>query len=80
MNLQNVTFGPKYKQEMERRTKLQSHCEIRWSARAEPVFTCVSSFTEHGDLKTASYISGIMSFDFITILVAVEYILSGNIL
>ena len=58
---------------MERRTKLQSHCEIRWSARVESVFTCVSSFTEHGDLKTASYRSGIMSFDFVTILVVVEY-------
>ncbi|XP_052771191.1 52 kDa repressor of the inhibitor of the protein kinase-like [Mya arenaria] len=73
---------------MEKRTKLQSLCATRWAAMADALFTFVSAFTavesalnvlatEHGDTKAASYRSGILSFDFIVTLVAVEYILSG---
>ena len=74
--------------ETERRTKLQSLCEMRWAARAAALLTFRSAFTtvvsaledlwiNHGDTKAGMHRNAVLQFEFVVTLVAVEHVLSG---
>ncbi|WAR15872.1 hypothetical protein MAR_030466 [Mya arenaria] len=64
------------KQEMEKRTKISLSMQ-RVGLPGLTIYSPLNELTtRHGDTKAASYRSGILSFDFIDSLVAVDYILS----
>ncbi|XP_052809538.1 zinc finger MYM-type protein 1-like [Mya arenaria] len=76
------------REELERRTKLQSLCETRWAARSDALHTFLCSYrtvvtsveelaNNYGDSKAAGYNHSIQNFSFIVTLVAVEHVLSG---
>lgn len=65
--------------ELEKRTKLRTLCETRWSARADALFTFRSSFdivvdsltelAQNGDDKAHAHLRNILDFGFIISLV-----------
>ena len=72
---------------MNKRTKLQSLCETRWTSRANALYTFKSALTvvvtaleylaTDGDGKARSYAISIQKFDFIVTLVTVEHVLQS---
>ena len=76
-------------EQLDRRTKLRTLCETRWSSRADSLFTFLNAFPvvvsslevlkdEHDD-KAAQYIGAILTFDFIIALVVAEHLLSATV-
>lgn len=76
-------------QEMEKRTKLRTLCETRWSSRADALKTFKASFAvvvssldflkDDGDDKAGVRLSSILRFDFIIGLVVSQHILSSTV-
>lgn len=70
---------------MERRSKLTTLCETRWSARADSLFTFKSDFPvvvhaleylrDNRDEKAGTYLAAILKFEFWIALVVAEHIL-----
>ena len=68
------------REEMQRRSKLRTLCETRWSSRADSLFTFRAAFTvvvqaleeliEDGDAKARGHLCSIKQFDFIIALCA----------
>ena len=76
-------------EQLDRRTKLRTLCETRWSSRADSLFTFLNAFPvvvssfevskdDHDD-KAAQYIGVILRFDFIIALVVAEHLLSATV-
>lgn len=75
--------------ELEKRTKLRTLCETRWSARADALFTFRSSFdivvdsltelAHNGDDKAHAHLRNILDFGFIISLVAAEHVLQSTV-
>lgn len=71
--------------ELDKRTKLRSLCETRWSSRSDALFTfraalevvveTLGVLSEDGDTKARSYKSAVENFDFIVSLVSAEHVL-----
>ena len=77
------------KDQLERRTKLRTLCETRWSSRADSLYTFRTAFAvvvsaletlkaDHDD-KAAQCMNAILRFEFIVSLVVVEHILSSTV-
>jgi hypothetical protein len=76
-------------EEMERRSKLRTLCETRWSSRADSLFTFRTAFSvivsaletlkNDKDEKAGLYLTAILKFDFIVALVVAEHILSSTV-
>ena len=76
-------------EEMERRWKLRTLCETRWSSRADSLFTFRTAFSvvvsaletlkNDKDEKAGLYLTAILKFDFIVVLVVAEHILSSTV-
>ncbi|KAJ8317225.1 hypothetical protein KUTeg_005129 [Tegillarca granosa] len=77
------------KGEMDKRTKLRTLCETRWSSRADALHTFKSSFSvvvsslealqADGDEKASARLGAILRFDFIIALIITDHILSGTV-
>ena len=76
-------------EQLDRRTKLRTLCETRWSSRADSLLTFLNAFPvvvsplevlkdDHDD-KAAQYIGAILKFDFIIALVVAEHLLSATV-
>lgn len=75
--------------QMDRRTKLRTLCETRWSSRADLLFTFRSAFLvvvaaphsleDNKDDKATQYLVAIMRFKFIIALVVAEHVLSSTV-
>ena len=77
------------KDQLERRTKLRTLCETRWSSRADSLYTFRTAFAvvvsaletlkaDHDD-KAAQCMNAILRFEFIVSLVVAEHILSSTV-
>ena len=77
------------REEMERRTKLRTLCEMRCASRADSLHTFRTDFpvvvqalenlAEGGDAKARGYLCSIRQFDFIIALCATEHALSNTV-
>ncbi|CAG2229547.1 unnamed protein product [Mytilus edulis] len=77
------------KEAMEKRSKLTTLCETRWSARADSLFTFKSAFPvvvqaleylrDNRDEKAGAYLAAILKFEFLIALVVAEHILSVTV-
>ncbi|KAJ8315235.1 hypothetical protein KUTeg_007385 [Tegillarca granosa] len=77
------------KGEMDKRTKLRTLCETRWSSRADALHTFKSSFSvvvsslealqADGDEKASARLGAILRFEFIVALIITDHILSGTV-
>ncbi|KAJ8317583.1 hypothetical protein KUTeg_005487 [Tegillarca granosa] len=77
------------KGEMDKRTKLRTLCETRWSSRADALHTFKSSFSvvvsslealqADGDEKASARLGAILRFEFIIALIITDHILSGTV-
>lgn len=77
------------KKKMEKRTKLRTLCETRWTSRADTLYTFKTSFSvvvhaleslhDKGDDKAGQQLASIMRFDFIIALVVSEHILQSTV-
>lgn len=78
------------REQLERRSKLKTMCETRWSSRADALYTFKMQFVpvfvhaldtlqDHGDDKAGMYLAAILRFQFIITLVVTEYILSNTL-
>lgn len=71
--------------DLEKRTKLRSLCETRWSSRSDSLFTfraalevvvqSLGELSESGDTKARSYKAAVENFDFVISLVSAEHVL-----
>ncbi|XP_062619607.1 52 kDa repressor of the inhibitor of the protein kinase-like [Saccostrea cucullata] len=76
-------------EQMDRRTKLRTLCETRWSSRADSLFTFRSAFPvvvaalqsleDAKDEKASQYLAAILRFEFIIALVVAEHVLSSTV-
>ena len=76
-------------EEIERRWKWRTLCETRWSSRADSLFTFRTAFSvvvsaletlkNDKDEKAGLYLTAILKFDFIVVLVVAEHILSSTV-
>ncbi|KAJ8312273.1 hypothetical protein KUTeg_009646, partial [Tegillarca granosa] len=77
------------KGEMDKRTKLRTLCETRWSSHADALHTFKSSFSvvvsslealqADGDEKASARLAAILRFEFIIALIITDHILSGTV-
>lgn len=77
------------KEKLEKRTKLRTLCETRWSSRADSLYTFLNAFPvvvsslealkEDNDDKAAKYLDSILKFDFIIALVVAEHLISTTV-
>lgn len=77
------------KEQLEKRTKLRTLCETRWSSRADSLYTFLNAFPvvvsslealkEDNDDKAAKYLDSILKFDFIIALVVAEHLISTTV-
>ena len=77
------------KDEMERRLKLRTLCETRWTSRADSFYTLRIAFpvvvqalqylSEDGESKARGYLCSIKQFDFIIVLRAAEHVLANTV-
>ncbi|CAG2214354.1 unnamed protein product [Mytilus edulis] len=77
------------KEQLDRRTKLRTLCETRWSSRADSLFTFLNAFPvvvsslealkDDRDDKAAQYVNAILKFDFMIALVVAEHLLSATV-
>ncbi|VDI62435.1 Hypothetical predicted protein [Mytilus galloprovincialis] len=75
--------------QLERRTKLRTLCETRWSSRADSLYTfrtafevvvsALNSLKDDNDDKAAQSMNAILRFEFIISLVVAEHILSATV-
>ncbi|XP_063416002.1 zinc finger MYM-type protein 1-like [Mytilus trossulus] len=75
--------------QLERRTKLRTLCETRWSSRADSLYTfrtafevvvsSLNSLKDDNDDKAAQSMNAILRFEFIISLVVAEHILSATV-
>ena len=75
--------------EMERRAKLRTLCETRWTSRADSLYTfrtafpvvvqALESLADDGDAKARGYMSSILQFHCIYALCATEHVLSNTV-
>ena len=77
------------KENMDKRTKLRTLCETRWTSRADALYTFKTSFpvVVHalerlqglGDDKAGQYLASITRFEFVIALVVSEHILQSTV-
>ncbi|XP_061181206.1 zinc finger MYM-type protein 1-like [Saccostrea echinata] len=77
------------KEKMEKRTKLRTLCETRWTSRADALFTFKTSFPvvvhaleslhDQGDDKAGQQVNAVTRFDFIIGLVVAEHVLQSTV-
>ncbi|CAC5365085.1 ABCC1 [Mytilus coruscus] len=77
------------KEAMEKRSKLTTLCETRWSVRADSLFTFKLAFPvvvhtleylrDNRDEKAGAYLAAILKFEFLIKLVVAEHILSVTV-
>ncbi|XP_071148256.1 zinc finger MYM-type protein 1-like [Mytilus edulis] len=77
------------KEQLDKRTKLRTLCETRWSSRADSLFTFLNAFPvvvsslealkDDRDEKAAQYVNAILKFDFMIALVVAEHLLSATV-
>ena len=75
--------------QMDRRTKLRTLCETRWSSRADSLYTfrtafpvvvaALQSLEDDKDEKASQCLAAILRFEFIIVLVVAEHILSCTV-
>ncbi|KAH3693848.1 hypothetical protein DPMN_081287 [Dreissena polymorpha] len=78
---------PVSREEVEKRTKLQSLCETRWASRADTLHTFLCAYrtlgssleqlSAGGDAKASGYLLSVLQFDFIITLVVIEHVLAS---
>lgn len=77
------------KEKMEKRTKLRTLCETRWTSRADALLTFKTSFPvavhaleslhDQGDDKAGQQVNAVTRFDFIIGLVVAEHVLQSTV-
>jgi len=77
------------REQLERRSKLRTLRETRWSSRADALYTSKNAFPvvvhaldtlhDDGDDKAGMHLAAILRFEFIIALVVTEYILSNAV-
>ncbi|MES9906785.1 MAG: DUF4371 domain-containing protein [Sedimenticola sp.] len=79
----------KTKELMDRRTKLRTLCETRWSSRADSLYTfktcypvvvhALETLQDDGDDKAGQRLAAILRFEFVIAHIAAEHILGGTV-
>jgi hypothetical protein len=77
------------KENMEKRTKLRTLCEMRWTSRADALYTFKTAFPvvvhalerlqNLGDDKAGQHLASLMRFQFVIALVVSEHILQSTV-
>ncbi|XP_063427379.1 zinc finger MYM-type protein 1-like [Mytilus trossulus] len=86
---QDLNSDATTKENMEKRTKLRTLCETRWTSRADVLNTFKASFPvvvhalerlrENGDDKAGQYLASITRFEFVIALIVSEHILQSMV-
>ncbi|CAG2208760.1 unnamed protein product [Mytilus edulis] len=77
------------KENMEKRTKLRTLCETRWTSRADALYTFKTAFPvvvhslerlqNLGDDKAGQHLASLMRFQFVIALVVSEHVLQSTV-